>query len=242
MTRETKADLQKLLEFIDGYSLSALSNQRGFRTILSKAHSGYLALLTFSAEIDEQASDVETSQADKASLPLPQEKEYLEEAISDIGQALFCWIHGCNKGARILVRSSIETFAKGICCGDEPQILTLKRVHDVFEVCSKTSFLSSSPNDSIFAEMVQKYGELCAYVHTGSRESMASISSIDHFPVFHESDSRETCDVITYVAARMLLILSFRFNEAFHRMHHRNRESIMDCLIPAYRRRIQNLS
>jgi hypothetical protein len=240
MTRETKADLQKLQEFINGYTLTGLSKQKDFGAILPKLHSSYLALLIFSAELDEHCNKI-NSQFSEIPLPSPKEKEYLDESISDIGQSLFCWIHGCYKGARVLLRSSIETFSKGLCCASDPQVLTLKRVHDVFEVCSKSIPVSSEPNSSIFDELVQKYGDLCVYVHTASSETMDSVSSISHFPAFKKSDAKATADSMVYVTSRMLVIMSVRFNGVFHYMHHRNRESVVDCLIPSYLKRIQNI-
>src|SRR5262245_43255737 len=110
MTRESKKDFDDLLGFASTYDLSAVAGQDSFKKNLQRMHRVYIGLLTFLSELEFQVAH--STKAKKPNLT-PTQFDYLAECVSDIGNALFCWIHGAYKPARLMLRSSIETFVKG---------------------------------------------------------------------------------------------------------------------------------
>jgi len=241
MTRESKSDLLTLEAFLKTYNLGHLLKERQFNSLLAKIHSKYLSLLIFSAELSEQKNNETKPTSTPHQFPTPTQHAYLEESLSDIGQSLFCWMHGAYKASRVMLRSSIETFTKGFCCAEIPGILTEKRVHEIFHQCLHARNVTSHPNRKAFSELHSKYGELCADVHTATANNMASISSINHFPTFNATAAASAADAIVFVASRILILLCIEYNSVFHNMHHRNRESVVDCLISSYKKKIQNI-
>ncbi len=140
-----------------------------------------------------------------------------------------------------MLRSSIETFIKGIACVDDPDVLKEKSLYRVFELASLTSFFSSSVGHSIFGELQSKYSELSSDVHTASLINMGGISSMNYFPSFNSTAATKASNLAVYVMTRMISALCLHFNVCFHDMHHRNKEIVLVSVLAAHKRLIQNI-
>lgn len=61
-----------------------------------------------------------------------------------------CWTstflvtHGCYKGAKLLLRSSIENFIKAVCFDEYPDIVIKKSVYEVFDIAKASMTFSGS--------------------------------------------------------------------------------------------------
>lgn len=240
MTREAKEDLAALQAFVRTYNLSTVSAAPEYEGLLSQQHRRYLPLLILLAEL----ADLRAMNGLPAISPLPsmQQMEYLQESGSDVGQALFCWMHGAQKGARVLLRSGIETFVKGVACAEQPLVLTETRLFKMFELASSTTFFRAKVGAQLFRELNTFYGELSAYVHTASSSHMNHVSALNYFPSFNAVDAKTSADAFSAVCSRIVVALSLLFNTAFHAMHHRNKETILDAIPNAYKPHIQNIA
>lgn len=241
MTRESKQDLELLRKFVTAYNLTAVSHNAEFDKSLAQQHRRYLALLIFIAEISEQRTTLFTESRDLSHLPSELQIAYLDECASDVGQALFCWMNGAYKGSRVLLRSAIENFVKGTSCSEQPSVLTERSLYKVFEIAALVTFFSSAPGAQLFSELNIKYGELSLDVHTASTANMAKISALNYFPTFAPKVAKNCAEQIVHVTTRMIVALCVNYNVAFHTMHHRNKETVLDSVPSAFKQRIQNV-
>ncbi len=237
MTREAKLDFESLVRYLSNYTISDIVKGGDFKTQLRTSHGAYLSMLTFLAELRDQISSTKKP----SSLPTEEQLSFLNESTSDLGQAFFNWTHGGYKACRVMLRSSIETFTKGICCEELPRILTEKKMHVVFSTASSSSSLGCIPNQQLFNELHSKYATLCLDVHTASAVNMANISSLNYFPSFDPEIASKTSNDFMSVACRMVTLLCLIYNDSFHSMHHRNKENIRDSIIGKYKVNIQNI-
>jgi hypothetical protein len=137
MTREAKQDLEALRKFVADYDLSLLEKSSEFSDALASQHLRYLGLLTLLVEFSDQLVTLKQQKKDSVHLPTEQQILFLRESVSDIGQSLFCWIHGAYKANRIMLRSAIETFVKGMSLSEIPAIITEKSVYKAFELAPR---------------------------------------------------------------------------------------------------------
>ena len=133
MSRLIKEDFDKLCTFIKDYSLSDVLEIDDAKKLLSSFHKKYFAYLVLIEEIHHKIE-----QHDEV-LKMPKEQyEYLQESCSDVGQAFFLTFHGCYKGAKLLLRSSIENFLKGSCLDEDESLPSTKGVYEVFDKARAT--------------------------------------------------------------------------------------------------------
>ena len=66
---------------------------------------------------------------------------YIVESSSDILSGVFHSINGSYKSARIMLRSSIETFLKGFCEQDIEGILEEKRIYVIFDAINMVIYV-----------------------------------------------------------------------------------------------------
>ena len=102
MTREITADYNKLECFIKKFKLKIVLKEKQFAKGLKPMHKNLFSLMTFYVELEHNNQSLAI--IDKKCL------SYLQEAVSDLGQSLFCWIQGAYKPSCFMLRSSIETF------------------------------------------------------------------------------------------------------------------------------------
>ena len=200
MTREIKADFQDLIEFIKSYELHTFL-QNDYFTLLKPVHKKFFSLMTITVEIEFNTPKLDI---------LPNEGlVYLKESVSDIGQTLFCWIHGLYKPSNLLLRSGIETFIKSLSSIEEPNILYEKSVYKVFEIAKNTSFFSSELGNYYFGKLYFIYKELCKIVHSAGLSTMSQITALNTFPNF----SFDHASLITNDLIKVMMKHDLEINE-----------------------------
>jgi hypothetical protein len=240
MSRETREDLDALRSFVRNYSLAAVAASPDYDRLLSQQHRRYLALLVILAEFDEQRLS-STSPTPDPLYPSGSQLTYIQESASDVGQAIFCWMHGGYKACRIILRSSVETFIKGMACNDAPSVLTETRLYKVFETANATPFFFTGHGAGLFSDLNARYGQLSTDVHTARSVNMNNISALKYFPTFDVGSAKSASENVVYTITRFVVALCLRFNAAFHAMHHRNKETVLNNVPAIYKRRIQNI-
>jgi hypothetical protein len=158
--------------------------------------------------------------------------QYSNEYTADISQALLTALMGFYKPSRMMLRSSIENFTRIACIIDKKEPLSAKTVYALMEIFKKTTLRDNPETNSALLTLVQKYGELCDYVHTTSPMKMdlripfskvVESDSLNAIACFENIGS--VCQSINKILFRLCPSL-------LQSMHHRDADYIRD-LIPA---------
>lgn len=235
MSRELSADFQELVEFIKKYNLDNIANDKKILPIISMFHKKYYALLALLMELNSK--DLRNNRF----LGDDNCKNYLFESLSDLGNSLFLAINGGYKASKLMMRSSIETFIKGISVDSIPNIVTEKRVSLVFENASNLSFLSSEHIQPCFNEMRIIYSELCKDTHTANIKNMQLISSLNYFPTQDLNKIKNIANIFISLTQIYIFIISMKFNNEFHQIHHLNKSNIIRSIKKSKRPAVLNL-
>ena len=230
MSRIVKDDFGGLINFVKSYSLEALTDDQDFLSFISTIHKKFYSYLVLIEEFRLCKDDI----AKKPVLSKGQ-FDYLQESVSDCGQCLFLAMNGCYKGARLLLRSSIENFLKGICLDEVPQIITEKSVYQVFEDAELANVFKKN---ELIKDLHSIYGDLCMYVHTAGSTHMSGVSALKFFPHFN----KEEADKLSVVFIRLLPIfvtaLCLKFNCQYHYINYQNKEVIGSIILDDYKKQV----
>lgn len=221
MTREASSDFGSLQQFVDQYSLRSMSRNEPFAKAAKRMHKKLFGFLTFFIEAHSffQDSDDES----------PIDIDYLRESGSDLGQALFCWIHGAYKPASTMLRSSIETYAKAVTAKECPAILVEKSLYKVFDLVADSTVASGELKRELFSQIRNDYSDLCAVTHS-SRDTLVQINALNTFPHFDEKAATRFATKYSAVSERLIGLLLANHRLLFSQMHFRNRAIILDAL------------
>lgn len=230
MSRALTKDYKELVDFISTYSISSNVSNKEYNNILSQLHKRYYAQLVFLSELISSGFDRITASYgldESASKTL---QVYLRETSSDLGYALFNWIHGAYKTERILVRCSIENFIKGICAVEKPSIAQLSSTRTAFLEARKLELFSLSENKNQLNNLRSTYRSLCYDVHTAGQENMAQLSALNYFPGFDKESASNSAIIFIRVVDCYLTLLCLSFKSFFLDMHHTNLDIILSIL------------
>lgn len=218
MSRLIKEDFDKLCTFIKDYSLSDVLEIDDAKKLLSSFHKKYFAYLVLIEEIHHKIE-----QYDEV-LKMPKEQyEYLQESCSDVGQAFFLTFHGCYKGAKLLLRSSIENFLKGSCLDEDKSLPSTKSVYEVFDKARVTdTFKETKAN--LHMQLHNEYALLCQDVHTADVSHMASITALNHFPSFHNEDAGNILKMVQKIIPIYITTIALKYNLAYHSISYNYKE------------------
>lgn len=235
MSRELKEDFTKLKDFIGSYNLDSLLKDGTYIELLSHMHKKYYSLMALVFELDKM-----TNKTDKKIINGKQ-REYYFENISDIGNSLFLTINGAYKPARLILRSSIETFLKGISIDELSTIDKEKRLYKMFKDIGNLTFFKNDDTKSEFDEIVESYSELSKDTHTATKERMQHTSSLNYFPKKSNDEIRKIANIFAKLVSSYLFLLSIKHNTEFHSIHHKNRNVILIGIKKKYRPVVQNI-
>jgi hypothetical protein len=235
MTRNVRQDFQNLEQFVRQYRIADPADNPAYRNLLSRQHKVYHAILTLLAELDHQSWFPITQTDPRAANVNGLFRERLLEFASDLGSALFSWLHGTYKGARLLLRSSIENFIKTIGLLDFDRILTMRNTYEVFDLAKTGSFFSIPVNIPRFQCLQDAYSTLSRDVHTATSAEMQHVAALNFFPRFGEDDAHRFASLFTRVASVFLEALVVLCENVYHAMHHGNRDVINGVLSHAVR-------
>lgn len=235
MSREIKADFEKLKEFFNTYELPELNENKQLLAILSQQHKKHYSILAFLSELVKLRETVEEEPISQLQI------DFLLESASDIGNSMFMMMHGAYKPARMMLRSSIENFLKAISLDTEQDINQEKSVYKIFDRVKALDFFQKDPMKEIFTQIHQTYKELCSDTHTASEINMAHITAMKYFPGYDSKEATTTNDVTIKLASHFLVLICLKFNSIFHVMHHRNKENILISIPKEHRPKIQGI-
>lgn len=236
MSREIKSDFSNLKDFIAKYNLRELSTNAEFINILSKQHKKFYSYLTGIAELSSLYHD-------KSINPLIAEKQinYILESCSDIGCSLFEMVHGAYKASKMMLRSSIETFLKGFNLDDIPNLDQEKSIFKVFEKVKVLPFFLTEPQNKIFGKIHSVYKVLCQDTHTATTINMLQITALKYFPTFNLNEAEKVSKYLIELVSLYNSLICIKYNNHFHRMHHRNKENIIKNIPKKFRALIQGI-
>ncbi|MFU2508912.1 hypothetical protein [Pseudoalteromonas sp. ASV78] len=224
MSRELSADLEQLVSFIKNYNLQGLAENTAILPIISKIHKKYFSLLALLVELNSQDLDNNGFNNNDDC------KNYLFESLSDLGSSFFLTFNGGYKASRLMLRSSIETFAKGISVEELPDITSEKRVYKIFDEASKISLFSDDLLNSCFNDIKKQYADLCEDTHTARKSNMQHISALNYFPTQDIANARKISDIFVSLTQSYIFIIAMKFNQQFHQIHHVNKSNIMKAI------------
>lgn len=229
MSRLIKEDFDKLCTFIKDYSLSDVLEIDDAKKLLSSFHKKYFAYLVLIEEIHHKIE-----QHDEV-LKMPKEQyEYLQESCSDVGQAFFLTFYGCYKGAKLLLRSSIENFLKGSCLDEDESLPSTKSVYEVF------TFKETKAN--LHMQLHNEYALLCQDVHTADVSHMASITALNQFPSFHNEDAGNILKMVQKIIPIYITTIALKYNLAYHSMSYNYKEITNKEIINDYKKEVHNIA
>ena len=236
MSRLIKEDFDKLCTFIKDYSLSDVLEIDDAKKLLSSFHKKYFAYLVLIEEIHHKIE-----QYDEV-LKMPKEQyEYLQESCSDVGQAFFLTFHGCYKGAKLLLRSSIENFLKGSCLDEDKSLPSTKSVYEVFDKARVTdTFKETKAN--LHMQLHNEYALLCQDVHTADVSHMASFTALNHFPSFHNEDAGNILKMVQKIIPIYITTIALKYNLAYHSISYNYKEITNKEIINDYKKEVHNIA
>lgn len=231
MSRLIKEDFDKLCAFIDSYDLSDVLKCEDAKKLLSAYHKKYLAYLVLVEEIHQKV--------DKKDSVLKMSKkqyEYLQESCSDMGQSFFLLFHGCYKGAKLLLRSSIENFLKGSCMDEDKTLPTTKSVYEVFDKAKATSTFKGI-KEKLHVQLHGEYALLCKDAHTANVTHMASITALSHFPSFLKEEAGSISKMVQKLVPIYITIIALKYNSAYHSMNYTYKDITNKEIITEYKKK-----
>lgn len=240
MVRIISDDFKQLKEYVDNYSLASVCKDHLYLSQLSRLHKKYYALLTFVAELEvnDFAFAVTTYGLDEPSKS--KLANYTKEAISDLGNSLFHWIHGAYKGSRFLTRSCIENIVRGLGNLEDNSISEITAIHRLFEVASRLSIFTNGSARGAFRKLKGNYTELCKDVHTADVINMEHLTALMYFPAFDNEKALKTSEIYSNVAQQCLILLSLCFRPFIFSMHPSNIDTILLSMPKAVKAEIHN--
>lgn len=228
MTRKVVKDFEDLKQFIGEYSLNTSLSSPDFITSLKAFHKAYFAFLNLVTQLEHQ--NIWPSEVSNR----------LRESCSDIGQALFLMCHGAYKPANLILRSSIENYAKGLGFYVDPSILTMKSLYDVFNVAKGFQGCAGVDFSQLMGSLHIDYGDLCEYTHTATINEMAHISALNVLPQFDLNKANSLSSIATRVLKNYVIIILFSFKKDFFRIDPDNRDSILCSLSATLNRQLHS--
>ena len=236
MSRLIKEDFGKLCTFIKEYSLSDVLENEDAKKLLSSYHKKYFAYLVLIEEIHH-----EIEQKDKVVNMSKEQYDYLQESCSDVGQAFFLLFHGSYKGAKLLLRSSIENFLKGSCMDEDKSLPTTKSVYEVFEKAKATSTFKEKKGN-LHAQLHNEYALLCQDVHTADVFHMASITALSHFPSFQKEDAGVVLKMVQRIIPIYITTIALKYNPVYHSMSYAYKDITNNEIVKEYKKDVHNIA
>jgi hypothetical protein len=226
MARDVKEDFDFLWEFVQTYSLHTSAAVPGYKSLLSMQHKRYHGFLTLLSEIEHRGW-VPLAQDDSRS-PLVNRvfQERLVECASDLAHALFAWLHGAYKSARVMLRSAIENFFKCVGVTEHDDIIALRNTFEVVDRVGHLAFFLPELHQRRFSQLRDAYAVLCLDVHTATVDEMEHVGALSFFPRFDAEAADDTGTLYVRVTSAVLEILCLMFPPLYSSMHYRNRDII----------------
>ena len=226
MSRIVKNDFKEILKYIEDFNLKKLLSQQGYSDVLSTYHKKYYSFFILAVELE-------------MNMPL-NDYLFLKESNSDLITCLFHLSTGNYKSSKLLLRSSIECYIKAFSLSWIPDIDKEKSVYKIFDQVKALPYFSSEPFKSQIENIHNSYKLLCKDVHTADSVNMANINSLDFFPKYSKTNSSQINKIALNLIPSFCLLLSTKYNESFHKIHHNHKELILDSIVREFRPIVMN--
>lgn len=228
MSRLIKNDFDQIIAFLKDYSVTESLKDPDFSAFISTLHKKYYSYLVCMEELrlfvdDNQYETVLTSK----------QFYYLQESVSDCGQCFFLALNGCYKGAKLLLRSSIETFIRALCIDEDSTIETETSVYEVFNKIKQIKIFVEKP--SLEDNIHDEYKNLCGDVHTAGVQRMSGVTALKFFPHFDKNEANVLSRSILRLLPCYVTLLCLKFNKQFHQIHYENKDVISKEILRDYK-------
>lgn len=237
MSRETTQDFANLVKFIEEYNLRTLPTNPDFLNVLSQQHKKFFSYLTCIAELVPIVKDTSLTP-----LISNDQLDFITESCSDIGNALFVMTHGAYKASKMMLRSSIETFHKGFNLDAIARLDQEKSIFVLFDKIKVLPFFSREPAKSLFEIIHQKYKLLCQDTHTAANINMQHITALKYFPTFSINEANKLSSTLIQLVSCFNTLICLKYNMHFQKMHHKNKENIIESIPRQYRPLIHGIA
>jgi len=95
-------------------------------------------------------------------------------------------------------------------------------------ICRKRLlFFQDSECSKLHDKLKDLYANMCATVHTATKNNMQNVSAIGYFPHFEITKAMEVKKKYVDTVSTMLIILCLMFNDVFHNMHYKNKDIVL---------------
>lgn len=206
MSRVADADFGQLEAYLSAYRVQSDLGAKVRGALLERAHRHVLASLQVWSRLE---SLIAAGDAQLYGVPIPAggiAKAHLGEAFSDLVAAFCCLLHGLYKPAGMQLRSSIESFVRGVAGVSSLEACETKSVYRLFDIASADSFFIGSGSID-FNRLQQNYGELCGYVHSGTDAHRTGAYQVAQHMRQDSTKMREIVKVLEVVNRAMLSLL-----------------------------------
>lgn len=235
MSREVNKDFEEFVSFLKNYKLNKIFKNDEVIENLKKIHKKYYSYLTLISELELLIDNPKLNpELNKVQFT------YLVESSSDILSAVFHSINGSYKSARMMLRSSIETYFKGFCEPDIHGILEEKRIFVIFDSIRELEYFKKEPQKSLLDSCLSEYGDLCKDTHTAKEINMQKLTAFKYFPSYDNDQMNDLSKRILKLIPIYLFLVCNRYNNYFQQMHHRNKEVIILSIKKSFRPIILN--
>lgn len=226
MTRECNKDFSLYIKYISEYKIVDNLNHKPYLASAKSMHKAYFSLINWHVEYQHQMEYFKVKYTSNTDILLR-----LSEAVSDIGASKFNWLNGSYKASRVMLRSSIENFVRAISAIENESQIQEKSVYSLLDKAKDSDIFNSSEHvNASYKALHLRYKELCKDTHTSSCQNMDQITSLVDYPKYIEDKSQDTDNIFISVVKNILIILCLSFNDLYHKMHHRNKENIINSI------------
>lgn len=232
MSRLVNEDFSKLCDFISSYSLSGILGNQKVVKVLSTYHKKYFAYLALIEKLHQAKAEHHLSE---------NQYDFLQESCSDIGQAFFLLFQGCYKGAKLLLRSSIENILKGICLDEDLSLPQTKSVYEIFDK-AKESKAFADVRAKLLDNIHNEYALLCQDAHTADKTHMASITALNDFPSFDEQQAMNVNRFVLRLVPIYITLLALKFNKFYHEINPLYKEVINKEILKDFKKIVHNVA
>lgn len=100
-------------------------------------------------------------------------------------------------------------------------------MYEVIDLSKEIAFFQDSECSKLHDKLKDLYANMCATVHTATKNNMQNVSAIGYFPHFEITKAMEVKKKYVDTVSTMLIILCLMFNDVFHNMHYKNKDIVL---------------
>lgn len=224
MGRLIAEDFERFKGFLNDYNISEKMLSGEQLEECKAMHKKIYALMIFSAECHVQNMN---------QIFL----EYIDEMISDLLLAIFCWVQGMYKTSKLEMRCSIENFLKAAISETDNKISDEKSVYKVFDKAKIDKHFNKTMSATCLEQFNNDYSLLCHTVHSDLLQ-LHSISALNLLPQYEKQQAHDAQKLYIRIAENFLVVLYLNYPEIIDRMHPDNKVDFLDCISKSHKRKI----